>query len=194
MSLVNWSTWLAGHRYGACFCYICRPFRCCSFQASSMFLAICEPTWHSAPALFHTSLHKLHQAIWRARQHPDISLTSAATAWARSPTWSQRFPPNPHYPITLLKHFPSFTNAFWLSTNAITMNEFRPGTPQNPFQSPVSSKNKSALWCSINPISRCRVPQVTGVDDRMAEKRLAVVEYLQFREVDCKNIYLAKSI
>ena len=25
--------------------------------------------------------------------------------------------------------------------------------------------------------------QVTGVDDRMAEKRLAVVEYLQFREV-----------
>jgi hypothetical protein len=27
------------------------------------------------------------------------------------------------------------------------------------------------------------VPQVTGVDDRMAEKRLAVVEYLQFREV-----------
>ena len=33
--------------------------------------------------------------------------------------------------------------------------------------------------------------QVTGVDDRMAGKRLSVVEYLQFREVACSSDYRA---
>jgi hypothetical protein len=37
------------------------------------------------------------------------------------------------------------------------------------------------------------VLQVTGLDDRMAGKRLSVVEYLQFREVTCSSIPSTKT-